>query len=496
MKKRINKILLIAGNLFVLTACSEERFDVLPNSQDSPSSVFVSETNYRSVVDGAYDYMKIPYSEDTGNMFVIGDLLADNLIFSSEGRGTNKIAYEWAFTSESGAVTNLYATQYRAISRANLVIDNVSKVPSTAYMKNIEAEARAIRAISHFELVRAYSKIPTQSSDAANSLGIAYVTTFDPAIKPSRDVTVTETYNKIIEDLLFSLGDNISDSSDDRINSSNGVGRIDLASVYGYLSKVYLYMGEYDKSIEYGEKCIALKPSVGSLANFPKIWTDSTEDGVLFSIRNGNVSQDNVNIGVGYNQNQSGIRSEQYVNYGLLEKYSYDDVRKPSYILTEKFGGKLYNHVIKYRTREGSSVAGVVNVKLLRTADVYLTLAESYLKSSANKNEARALVLLNTLRKQRYINYVDGTEIGKALLDAVLEERRLEMAFENDRYWTLKRLGVSVERSDYGSNVDGTGNDIPVGALKTLPASSHRFVLPIPASAIRLNSNLKQNPGY
>lgn len=82
------------------------------------------------------------------------------------------------------------------------------------------------------------------------------------------------------------------------------------------------------------------------------------------------------------------------------------------------------------------------------------------------------------------------------MVDAILNERRLELAFENDRFWTIKRLGQSVVRSDFGSSVNGGGGDAPTGALKTLPANNFRFVLPIPQDAINLNPNLVQNPGY
>ena len=131
-------------------------------------------------------------------LIILGDILADNLIINPSGRLTNKVAYEWSYASDSAPVNALYSSAYRVISRANLVLDNLNKVPSTAYMKNIEAEAKAIRAIAHFDIVRAYAKIPTQSADANSSLGIAYVTVFDPSIKPQRDATVEITYNKII----------------------------------------------------------------------------------------------------------------------------------------------------------------------------------------------------------------------------------------------------------------------------------------------------------
>ncbi|ANF51705.1 hypothetical protein A0O34_14845 [Chryseobacterium glaciei] len=493
MKKIINISLLSLAS-FLSLQCSDERFDILPNSQDAPEIIFTTEANYRLVLDGAYDAFKSPtyYNGDTGSSIILGDVLADNLILNTQGRQTNKAAYEWSYSPITPAVTSLYSSAYFVISRANIVLDNLNKVPYTDYMKNIEAEAKAVRAIAHFDLVRAYAKIPTQSSDASSSLGIAYVTTFDPGIKPSRDATVMITYDKIIADLQDALA---------KINTVNGtIGRLNKTSVLGFLSRVYLYKGDYDKAIQYGEQCILASTSVGASGNFVDVWKDASDDGELFTILNANVSNDNINVGVAYNQNSvnpAGIRSEYNVNYDLFTKYGSTDIRKEAYVLTFNYITTLYNHVIKYRTRAGSPAppAQVVDIKLLRSAEVYLNVAEAYMKSAA-PNQTKALQVLNTLRAQRYASYVPGTETGTALLNAIYYERRLELAFENDRFWTIKRLGQSVVRSDYGSSVSGGGGDAPTGALKTLPANNFRFVLPIPQDAINLNPNLVQNPGY
>ena len=488
MKNRI-KTIILSASVLLLVNCNEEHFNVFPNDQDADSEVFTNEANFRTVLDGAYDAFKRTnyYNGDTGSSIILGDILADNLIWSPKGRGTNKVAYEWAYSPTDAAVTNLYEGAYHVIARSNQVLANINNIPNTAFMKNIEAEAKAIRAIAHFDIARAYAKIPTQSADAPTSMGIAYVDTFDIFQLPSRDETVAITYDKIIADLQGALSN---------INAANGgVGRLNRTSVLGYLSKVYLYKGDYQNSVLYGEQAIAAAPSVGSLDNFPAIWTDATDDGEMLTILNANISTDNVNVGGAYNQNVGGIKSESNVNYDLFTKYGSTDVRKSAYVLTANFDDTPYNHVIKHRTRTGQTTAQVVDIKLLRSADVYLTVAEAHMKSSI-PNPTRALALLNILRAQRYSSYVAGTETGTALLDAILYERRLEMAFENDRFWTIKRLGLPVVRSSFGSEVDGGGTDGPTGALQTLPASSHRFVLPIPQSAINLNPNIKQNPKY
>lgn len=488
MKKLLN-ISIISLLSFFTIQCSDDRFNVLPNNQDTPETIFTSESNYRVVVDGAYDAFKSPtyYNGDTGSSIILGDVLADNLILNTEGRQTNKAAYEWSYTPQSTAVTALYGSAYNVISKANLVLDNLNKVPYSNYMRNIEGEAKAIRAIAHFDLVRAYAKIPTQSSDASSSMGIAYVTTFNPAMKPARDASVSMTYDKIIADLEDALN---------KINTTNGgVGRLNKTSVLGFLSRIYLYRGNYSKAIEYGEQCIAASPSVGMRSSFVNVWRDASDDGELFTILNSNISADNVTVGVAYNQEVSGIRSEYNVNYDLFTKYTDNDIRKTAYVVTANFGTTPYNHVIKYRTRANSTVRQVVDIKFLRSSEVYLNVAEAYMKSPT-PNPALALTLLNKLREQRYETFIPGTETGNDLLNAIYKERRLELAFENDRFWTIKRLGQAVVRSDYGSAANGSGTDAPTGALKTLPVNSHRFVLPIPQEAINLNPNLKQNPGY
>ncbi len=97
------------------------------------------------------------------------------------------------------------------------------------------------------------------------------------------------------------------------------------------------------------------------------------------------------------------------------------------------------------------------------------------------------------MRKERYTSFTPGTEAGKALLDAILKERRLELAFENDRWYTLKRLGLSVQRSGKGDIADGNGSK---ALVQTLDANSYLWQWPIPINAIQANPNIKQNDGY
>ncbi|MCD4730616.1 MAG: RagB/SusD family nutrient uptake outer membrane protein [Bacteroidales bacterium] len=76
----------------------------------------------------------------------------------------------------------------------------------------------------------------------------------------------------------------------------------------------------------------------------------------------------------------------------------------------------------------------------------------------------------------------------------ILLQRRLELAFEGDRFFTLQRLGLGVSRNGaYGDAADGTGE---LYKNLTLPAGDIRFEFPIPQSEMNANSNMVQNPGY
>ncbi|ROI06396.1 MULTISPECIES: RagB/SusD family nutrient uptake outer membrane protein [unclassified Chryseobacterium] len=486
MKKNIIKISLAALTAFVsLTSC-DRNLDQVSSINEPVEQAMSRPESFRQALDGAYTSLKGAgyYSGDTGSQLIMGDLTTDNLIRTASGRNSNFAASNFEFSSDNSQTTGLYSAAYLVISRANFVLANTNNgVLSGTQKANIEAEARALRAIVHFDLVRAYSKIPTQSADAKTSIGIYYAEKYDPLNNSaSRNLTVEQVYDKIIADLLFAA-DNITQNDADK-------GRLSKAAVYGLLSRVNLYKGDYDNTIKYGELALGLSPSVTQRANFSKIWKDkegdNINDGVLFQVLNSAAEQNTV--GVAYNQAVPALRSEFVVDYDLYTAYTASDVRKPAYFTTSAYSGETYNHVTKYAGNGGP--ANIVPIKYLRGAEVLLNVAEAYYRSG---NPASALTLLNKLRNERYSSFTPGTETGQALLDAILKERRLELAFENDRWYTLKRLGLSVQRSGKGDLFDGTGAP---AVEQTLSAGSYKWQWPIPITAIQANPNIKQNDKY
>lgn len=494
MKRNIIKISFAVLTAFVsLTSCDRD-LDQFSSINEPADQAMSRAESFRQALDGAYTAMKSSgyYNSDTGNQIIMGDLTTDNLVRGSAGRNSNFAASNFEFTSDNASTTGLFTAGYLVISRANFVLANVNNgVLSGAAKANAEAEARAIRAAVHFDIVRAYSKIPTQSSDASASIGIYYAEKYDPTNnEASRNLTVAQVYDKIIADLLFAA-DNITQIS----TNATDKGRFSKAAIYGLLSRVYLYKGDYAKTIQYGELSLTASPSVTTRTKFNGIWktagTADSVDGVLFQILNS--ATEAVTVGVAYNQLLGGgYRSEFVVDFDLFSAYSSTDVRKSAYFTTAAYNGKIYNHVTKYSSNGGP--ANVVPIKYLRSAEVVLNVAEAAYKSG---DLTKALISLNTLRSQRYgtdtAPYVPGTETGTALLTAIYKERRLEFACENDRWYTLKRLGLSVQRSGKGDLSDGTG---AIPGKQTLAAGDTKWQWPLPITAIQANPNIKQNEGY
>ena len=478
MKNTVIKLIFFS-TLIALTSCRDE-LDVVPNDKIIVDNYYTTEGDFRKGIDYAYDGFKMAgYYSGDNTQLIVPDIISDNLIQNPQGRRSNNDAFNFAFAGNVGSVTALYGAGYAVIARANVVLSKLDKLPAGAVRNNFEAEARGIRAISHFDIVRSYSKIPTQSADAANSMGIAYVDTYDPFQLVSRNLSVVQVYDKILADLIF---------AEQNITQVASVGKLNKAAIQGYLSRVFLYKGDYDNAILWGEKSLQTSASVGSITNFKNIWNDTSTDGVLFKVLNSSI--ENIKTGSAYNQTVGGqIKSEYVVDYNFFLQFNNADIRKTSYINTSTFSGNIYNNIIKYKQANGKPVEAV-DVKLMRSAEVLLNVAESMYKKN---NEAGALALLNKLRAQRYSNFVSGTEAGPALFNAIMLERRLELAFESDRFYTLKRLGMAINRSAFGPYADGSGN---AASVRTIEANSFKFQLPISQTAIDNNPSIVQNPGY
>jgi len=480
MNIKITKSLMaVAVSICMLTSACKKELNLLPYNSVTTSAAFTTANDFKLATVGMYREMinSTQYYRGSDNFSFIAsnDILSDNAISFSLGRGTGLTYENWQYNGLSTSF--FFQDGYAIIRSANSILENINNLKDTT-KNNVQGEALAIRSFVYFDLDRIFAK--TYANASASDLGVPFVTsTANPFDKPARD-KVKANYDQITADL---------EKAATLINTNNGVGRFNKASVYGLLSRLYLYKGDWANTISSATKSLAIKSDPGSLTAFPGIWTDATEAGVLLKLQIKDV--DNIAIGTSLGQSvNKTVRAEYVPAFDFYQLYSASDVRKTAYYTTSTFQTIPIIAVTKYASRAGGN-QNTVDIKLIRVAEVLLNRAEAYSRSG---NDPAALVDLNTLRQNRYTNYVPAAETGQPLLNAIALQRRLELAFEGDRFFDLKRLNLPVVRNaTYGDGADGTGRKY---LFTTLPAGDPRFQLPIDQNSINADPNLVQNPGY
>lgn len=480
----------------LLCLSCQKNLDQYPSNGVSTDIVFNNPGDFDLAVRGMYGGLRgavapeQPYGTAYlgGEAVLFGDILSDNMIIVQSGRKSFQDFNRWTYASN--ATSNLFKDAYLVIRRANSILANIEKLPSGAHKDNVKAEALAIRAMCHFDVLRMYAKrydVTTEQTD----LGIPYVTSIDANLLPARN-TMKSSYEHIIADFVEAEG---------LMNVSNGIGRLNRAAVAGLLSRVYLNKSDWQNAAGAADRSLAGSPGLsddpGSLTDVSKIFTDETEKGVLFKIKM--LDGDGVKIGYYYSQTfgNDGIKSEYVPTFNFYKMYAANDVRKAAYFNTSLYtpAGNTYNHVAKWLQRP-TGIANILDFKVLRVAEVLLNKAEAYAQNSPVKNETKALDALNQLRQNRYTGFLNGAESGVALLAEIDKQRRLELAFEGHRFYDLKRKKVSVVRDAvHGEFSDGSGTKIPT-QYTVLPANAKAWYLPFPQTEIKVNKNLLQDPEW
>lgn len=479
MKNNI-KLLVLLFSFGFFMSCDDELNDLQPFVEGNPETFFTSVSAFQNGVDGAYRQLWNYYSSPDSGLQGIPDILSDNVTLVRTGRTSNSTYFDYRYVASTGGPIDFYWSEaYEAVNVANLVIAQIDNLADGAEKDNILGQALAIRAWAHFDLVRFYGKIPTQSADANASLGVVYIKaedgdTEDPLAEPVRE-TVASNYAEIIGDL---------ERAAQLIGDDNGEGKLDVNGVYGLLSRVYLYNGEYQKVIDAANK---VDVELATADDLEGLYTDVNEAGLVveLAINTSSESTGN-NVGVLYSQTTASDVLEYAFDFDFFNSIDEDDLRLGVISYEGENSGNKYNAIAKFLGETGE-VNGRVDIKVLRAEEVLLNKAEAQFELGLD-----ALSTLNDLRDLRYVAYAGG-ETGSALEDAIQFERRVELSFEGHRFFDLKRRGEPVMRSTMGDIIDGSGTppDFP-----TLAADNFRFQMPIPIAEINSNQNIVQNPGY
>lgn len=472
---------MISAALILLAACAK-KIEVEPEFLLDGSSPLSSIEKAENVLTGAYNgFIQGGYYDANGPQGVGGsyseyaDMMSDNLIESRESLGNFRGMAEWTYVSNTDDINVTWQSAYSIIAAVNIILRDIDRLAADKpkEVNRIKGQALAIRAHVHFDLLRYFATTFERNS---TELAVPYVKVFDVNALPPRN-TVKEVYDNIFADLnaaATALAD-----VDAPVNTASR-SRIDLLGVRAIQARVNLYAGQWQDAVNAASAVIAAKP-LASRADFPLIWTDKTNTEVVWA-----VAFETLADGAPYDNVYfvRGNRAEFKPAAQLVSLYDQtNDVRYASYFTNT--GGRLV--VAKHLGRDNSTNRnGVVNWKAYRVAEMYLIRAEANFKLN-KETEARAD--LNALRAARIAGFVAGTESGTALLNAILLERRKELAFEGDRFFDLKRLNkTAINRCP--STIDSPST------ICQLSSSSRAWAWPIPFDEMNVNPNMHQNPGY
>lgn len=454
---------LLAISLF--SACKKQ-LDILPPDQVSAPLAFSNVASLEKAMIGVYAQLNGSFDNEIYASVLYSDE-ANLHIENNTGRGVN--TYRWQVDAGSGDITAAWASYYFVIDRANRVIAGGEKLVGAnateeTQRKRIIGEATAIRAYCHLQLLINYA----EDYNVQTSLGVPYMKISEIS-KPSRP-TVADGFANIKTDLTTALGLI-------PVNFTNKT-RITLPAIYAIQARAALYAKDWDGAIAASTAAINAVP-LASMADYPKIWTDATENEVIFKTKR---VTGQARLGDSfYDRAQAKIMYA--VSYELLGTFTPNtDIRYASTVFQR--GADRYS-IGKYIGGDAAE-PGRADVKNFRTAEMYLIRAEAY----AQKNN---LLLgsqdLNTLRRARITGYVDEVFASTAdLITAVLAERFKELAFEGHRINDLRRFKLPITRIP----ADVTN---ALGAV-TLNPTDKVYFYPIPLSEMQANENMVQNPTY
>ncbi len=469
--------------------------------EESPKHLVTIENYYKteqdalSAVNSVYAYFNSYSTGSTAGIYhstfwVTAGLASDELLNNQIGSPQYDQLANFSQTPKNAALEEIWAIHYKTISLANIAIERIPSIEmDEALRTRYVGEAKFLRALLYFNLVRMFGKVPLLIEENAG------------LYPPQSDVDVI--YQQIIKDL--------SDAFPVLPKSypiGNGRGRATWGAAKSLLSKVYLTTKQWDLAASNAKDVI--DSNVYSLwDDFGEVFKLSSRGGkeAVFSIGFGDgggaisfweVGQFLVRL-LPTELSVEGVQNAQGWQIPTMYLYSafdIDDRRREVTFITEinNTDGTtktIRPYIKKYwdRDAEPKGNESSNDFPVIRYAEVLLIYAEA-LNEIGGANTNTALEYINKVRKRARYN---GTTYEDTLPDysglnqeqtreAILKERMFEFVAEGHRWFDLVRF----------NKLEG---QVKL-AKPTITPTSKNYLFPIPQYEIDLNKNLVQNPNY
>ena len=449
-------------SIMVLVAClllvrCNDFLDVIPRDKVSSDIVFTSYESATTVLGGVYDHMT--YSAEgfmikaqslgIHNFILAADMMGQDIIpknFSGQFQGDD---YSFSTrTMEKDRPSFFWFYCYTHINVLNDLLSHMSKMQgTTSEKKQVEGEARALRAYHYLLLVQWFQQTYLLNPEAP---GVPLY--LEPTIDPKNRESMKAVYEAITADLQWAVE-----------NLPSGRRKEELAEAYPLMSNDEYKQGFNNVSVS---ECIWGLPASAKNTNanysLPTVWSHPRK-------------------------NKRWSMEFVFLNSDFVELFAEGDVRKELIQLnpkTEETGKYPERKYISFKIMDPDENDKLPDVLLMRSSEMLLIAAEC---AARLKKDTEAQQLLFKLQQTRYPAAVKTTATGQALIDEIWTERRKELYGEGFALLDLKRFRKPLVRKGLHTIKRNDAEGI------LYPADSKMFTLQIPEGEIQTN-NIEQNP--
>jgi hypothetical protein len=481
MMNDMKKYILILLALSVLSSCSsfleEKPYDFLG------TNFYQNEKDATIGLNGVFGIMQSQnYYQRT--VWLVSELQGDYLQTALANAPRQELE-GFTFTGANAEITNWWVNAYTMIGRANDLLEKVPLIDmDEATKNNILGNARFLRGLAYFDLVRSFGDVP---------LVLTTIKSPSDDMTPAR-APIADVYDQIIEDLNFAEANCPLEKS----IAASDKGRVSSGAAASLLAKVYLTRAT-TSAAQAGDNQTALDACnrvINSnqyqlVTNYPDAFDPdpSKENGpehifcVQFDLPP-NIG--NITIQMQYPIESAligGAGAGSFkVNPAFATSYDAADKRKGN--VSNMAGTKtLANYFFyKYKDPNRKGNDSRINWIILRYADVLLMQSEAL--NNLNAGDVTKFDGINAVRTRAGLTALDFTTTVSSddFVNALLQERAWELCLEGHRKYDLIRMGKlkEVQLSVYGRTID-----------------DKYLLFPIPQSEILVNPKLKpDNPGY
>ena len=352
-------------------------------------------------------------------------------------------------------ISENYTSIYEAIMAMNVILEKLDDAEGDVEEKGIvKAQALGVRAWCYFLLVNTFAE-PYYYDKEAPGVVLKSSSSYT-AVGMTRS-SIAETYDYILTDLIEAS------TILNKYPKTRGDYLMNSTAADILLSRVYLYMEEYEKAIGAANRAIETSGGLFDYTTIP--------EGEFFYMASYN------NPEVEWMPNYVSTPYGTIVSNDLWLQFIENDCRKE--FLQDDSGWSI--SIVKTNTENGGP-----NI-MFRSAEAYLNRAEARVLSETS-DLTGALADLNDLRRHRIRGYSDvNISDAETLLEEIRKERRLELCLEGHRWFDLRRYGMPSMSRDFRTSLGA-----PV-LRYTLREEDPLYTLPIPAAMFENNGRLQQN---